>query len=132
MSRLACAVVAGALLTSGCGDGATPPAGSALFEVRVQADAFMVRAEDDAAIAGLEARLEAGQEGVVLGALAAGDGGFNDPWSWHLVPGSIEVPDVAIELCDGTPSMVESDLEYWLDTVGTFCPWSARVVRRVD
>jgi hypothetical protein len=130
--RLTLALAVASLLAGGCGDGATPPADGALFEVRVQADTFTVRAEDDAAIAGLEARLETGQEGVVLGTLAAGDGGFNDPWSWHLVPGTIEVPDVAIEVCDGTPSMVESDLEYWLDTVGTFCPWSARVIRRLD
>lgn len=132
MSRLILVLAAGAVLASGCSDGATPPAESALFEIRVQTDTFTVRAEDDAAIAGLESRLDGGQEGVVLGTLAAGDGGFNDPWSWHLVPGSIEVPDVAVEVCDGTPSMVESDLDYWLDTVGMFCPWSARVVRRVD
>lgn len=132
MRRLTLAWAAGALLAGGCGDGAAPPGDSALFEVRVQADTLTVRAEDDAAIAGLEARLESGQEGVVLGTLAAGDGGFNDPWSWHMVPGTIEVPDVAVEVCDGTPSMVESDLDYWLGTVGRFCPWSARVIRRLD
>lgn len=132
MRRLAFAVVAGTLLAGGCRDGTTVPADGAVFQVRVQADTFSVRAETDGAIAGLEARLRSGQEGVVLGTLAAGDGGFNDPWNWHLVPGSIEVPDVAVEVCDGTPRMVENDLEYWLETVGTYCPWSARVIRRLE
>jgi hypothetical protein len=56
-----------------------------------------------------------------------GDGGFNAPWSWHLDPLSIAVPDASIELCDGRPSMVQSDLDYWVDTVHTYCPWAARV-----
>lgn len=56
-----------------------------------------------------------------------GDGGFNAPWSWHLGPLSIEVPQVSIELCDGRPSMVQADLDYWVDTVGMYCPWAARV-----
>lgn len=81
---------------------------------------------------GLEARLESGREGVVLGRLAAGDGGFNAPRSWHMVPGTVETPDAAIEVCDGIPSMAEADLDYWLDTVGRFCPWGARVVERLD
>ena len=60
--------------------------------------------------------------------LYAGDGGFNSPWSWHLDPATIEVPDLAIEVCDGRPSMVEADLPYWLSSVKAFCPWGARVV----
>lgn len=131
MRRSALLGLAGALLVSGCGGGAGPP-GAAAFEVRVQDETFTVRAEDDAAIRGLEARLESAEEGVVLGTLAAGDGGFNEPWSWHLVPGTIEVPDLATEVCDGTPSMVENDLDYWLSSVGRFCPWGARVVRRIE
>lgn len=36
--------------------------------------------------------------------------------------------EVTIELCDGTPSLVEADLDYWLNAVGRFCPWSAELV----
>jgi len=36
--------------------------------------------------------------------------------------------EVSIELCDGTPSFVEENLDYWLDTVHTYCPWSSKVV----
>ena len=68
--------------------------------------------------------------GVVSGTLRAGDGDFNAPWSWHWEPESVHTPDLAIEVCDGRPSMVEDDLAYWLGTVKQFCPWGARVVRR--
>jgi hypothetical protein len=100
------------------------------FVIEVADEQFSVRATDPAAIAGLEGRRVSGQRGVILGQLASGDGGFNNPWSWHLEPGSIEVPDAAIEVCDGRPSMVESDTSYWIGTVGQFCPWDARVVSR--
>jgi hypothetical protein len=41
-------------------------------------------------------------------------------------PETVHVADMAIELCDGRPSMVQSDLSYWIGTVGQFCPWGAR------
>jgi len=49
-------------------------------------------------------------------------------WSWHVSPVAMEWADAAIELCDGTPSNIEADKAYWLDTVGAYCPWLARVV----
>ncbi len=61
------------------------------------------------------------------GPLLAGDGGFNQPWSWHLDPADVRMVEVSMELCDGRPSYVEKDLDYWLDTVKFYCPWSGRV-----
>ena len=29
---------------------------------------------------------------------------------------------------DGNPELVEADLDYWINTVGRFCPWSSIVV----
>jgi hypothetical protein len=49
-----------------------------------------------------------------------------------MAPDSIEVADVTIELCDGRPSDVESALDYWIDTVGRFCPWGTEVVARLQ
>jgi hypothetical protein len=60
------------------------------------------------------------------GRLHAGHGGHNTRWSWHLR--DLHYGAVAIDVCDGRPSMVEADLSYWLDRVERFCPWSARVV----
>ena len=60
------------------------------------------------------------------------DGADCDPqWSWHPDPQDVEFADAAIELCDGRPSYVEANKDYWINTVGTFCPWSA-IVTAVD
>ncbi len=37
-----------------------------------------------------------------------------------------------MELCDGLPSDVEKDIDYWAGTVGRFCPWSAVLVSLKD
>lgn len=112
-------------------DDATGPEGGARFEVEVSGETFVVHVETAAQIAALEARMETGEEGVINGDIEAGDGGFNAPWGWHMVPSTVHTADMAIELCDGRPSLVEDDLAYWLGTVKRFCPWGAKVVRRI-
>lgn len=67
-----------------------------------------------------------GYAGIPNGVLAHGDGGVNPPHAWHLL--DVTIADVTIELCDGTVSMVDADIDYWVDVVGRFCPWSAIVV----
>jgi hypothetical protein len=37
-----------------------------------------------------------------------------------------------IELSDGLPSYLEAELNYWVDTVRYFSPWSASLVDVVD
>ncbi|MCF3653170.1 MAG: hypothetical protein L2C94_003275 [Aigarchaeota archaeon] len=64
--------------------------------------------------------------------LARGDGGFNKPWSWHLKPETVRMVEVSIELCDSTPSFVESELDYWLETVRSYCPWWGRIIAASD
>jgi hypothetical protein len=61
-----------------------------------------------------------------------GEAGHNEAWSWHLDPEEIEMAEATIELCDGTPSYVEETLDYWVDTVGYYCPWSAELIRLYD
>jgi hypothetical protein len=48
-------------------------------------------------------------------------------WTWHANPAAMSFVDFAIELCDGCPFHIEDDKSYWLDTVGQYCPWTARV-----
>lgn len=114
-----------------CGQGATAPDGRAAFRIEVSGETFVVEVTDDASVAAFESRLSSGEQGVVIGPLLSGDGGFNQPWSWRLDPAEVQPADAAIELCDGRPSMVEADLDYWIDTVGTFCPWGATVTARL-
>ena len=97
------------------------------FVIEVEGERFRLRTSNPATATALDERARSGVLGVVAGRLVRGDGGFNTPWSWHLDPLSIDVPDAAIELCDGRPSMVQGDLDYWVDTVRSYCPWAARV-----
>jgi hypothetical protein len=71
---------------------------------------------------------------IVNGDLLTGNLGYNhDPlngtgWSWHLDDTTLELAEIAMELCDGVPSFVEGSLFYWLLTVGSYCPWSSQIV----
>jgi hypothetical protein len=112
-------------------DDSTAPAPNAAFALDVSGERFVVEVVTDAQVQDLEVRLASGARGVVNGELAPGDGGYNQPWSWHMVPSTVHTADMAIELCDGRPSLIEEDLDYWLDTVGQFCPWGAKVVERI-
>ncbi len=120
-----------ALALGSCGSDPATPDGVAAFRIEVSGETFVVEVADAGRVAAFEARLGAGVAGVVIGPLVDGDGGFNQPWSWHLDPAQTATADAAIEVCDGRPSMVEADLGYWIDTVGSFCPWGARVVARI-
>lgn len=116
----------------GCDDGLTIPDEGALFVLEVSGEQFRARVTDADEVGALEARMAEGVEGVVSGTLARGDGGFNTGWSWHWIPTSVHAADQAIEVCDGRPGFVEEDLDYWVDTVGQFCPWSATVIQRLE
>jgi hypothetical protein len=113
-----------------CQDAAGPEP-EAVFELRVVDETFRIGVNDPAQIDSFAARLASGAEGNLNGELLPGDGGVNEPWSWHLDPETVRVADLTMEVCDGRPSMVEGDLDYWLETVERYCPWGARVVARV-
>lgn len=57
---------------------------------------------------------------------------YNQPWSWYIDPMDVHMAEFTIEVCSGLPSHVENDLDYWVNTVGRFCPWSAELVEIVD
>jgi hypothetical protein len=64
------------------------------------------------------------------GPIAYGSGAadHNLPWSWHLDPEQTEMAEVTIEVCDGRPSFVEGEVEYFVETVEQYCPWGAELV----
>ena len=95
-------------------------------------ETFNIRLIDTAAIQEAERLLDTGASRNAVGQLVRGDGGFNAPYTWHLDPATVEFADMTIELCDGLPSFVEDDLDYWIDTVGQYCPWGVTVVARVE
>ena len=122
------------LALSGCSSPSEPghDADRGVFEVEVSGETFVVEVVGADRVSQLVGRLNSGARGVINGRLGAGDAGLNTGWSWHMDPETVEAPDLSIELCDGRPSMVEADLDYWLGTVGQFCPWGAKVVRRIS
>ncbi len=124
-----------ALLLAACSDSddSSPEAADFRFQARAAPGIegqFVARTEDAAVIAAARAQLALPEDQRTLfigGPVARGDGGHNLDWSWHLVPSEWSLVEASIELCDGTPQMVEDDLDYWVDTVGSFCPWTAVV-----
>ena len=72
-----------------------------------------------------------------IGPIDRGDGGHNfypdnkQPifeWNWHFLPDDWTLTDAANPLCDGNAVIVEQAIDYWVDTVGQFCPSGARVL----
>ena len=71
-----------------------------------------------------------------IGPIDRGDGGHNfhsaeQPdwiWNWHFVPEDWTLTDAADPLCDGNAVAVEQAIDYWVDTIGQFCPSGARVI----
>jgi hypothetical protein len=56
----------------------------------------------------------------------------NAPYHWHLDPQDITMAEVAIEVCDGLPSYVEENVDEFVERVGRYCPWAARLVELRD
>jgi hypothetical protein len=106
----------------------TAPASEKSFTIDVTGEKFVIRATDSETITQLTDNYFGKNSMHVTGKLVKGDGGFNQPWGWHLDPASVRMAEFSIELCDGRPSMIQEDLEYWLGTVGSYCPWSSKVV----
>jgi creatinine amidohydrolase/Fe(II)-dependent formamide hydrolase-like protein len=131
LGRVVLAFLMTGIMMVACGEDITGiPDGAAVFELEVSGEVFRVAVSDTADIRQFESRMQNGTRGVVSGQLRTGAGGVNSPWGWHLDPASVHVADMAIELCDGRPSMVQADLDYWIGTVKQYCPWGARVVAR--
>jgi hypothetical protein len=134
-SRLFLLAAACLLASCGGGDGdggQPPPPESVTFAFRVQGageeQEFRYATTSQAFIAKARAQLSlpvVGRTQFPIGPIAAGSNGVNLNWNWHFT--DLSFAEAAMELCDGTPAMVEADLSYWLNTVKSFCPWGGYV-----
>lgn len=66
----------------------------------------------------------------INGAIAA-NADDNAPWKWAFVPDRWSLAQLSIEVCDAQPSYVNDNLDEWLKSVGSYCPWSSRVSREL-
>lgn len=123
---LALATVALAGCSADNGTSGDPPGGQ-FFTVRVINDTFVMFVTDPATIQLARENFEGKNNRFPSGRIQAGNGGFNGIWGWHYVPESIRMVEVAVEVCDGTPSYVNTHLNDYL-AVG-YCPWTAKVIK---
>lgn len=68
----------------------------------------------------------------ISGRIERGGAGHNLGWAWHFVPGEWALTGSSAELCDAIPQAVEDDLDYWVDTVQSFCPWDSYVKQEIS
>ena len=99
------------------------------FIVRTREKQLIKKADD-------QLKLPVAERQIVFGNLVAGDGGYNKNAShsfkwrfkddWSLV-------DITAEIYDGKPfTDVDSDTNYWLNTLKRFGAWSSHIKRKLS
>ena len=135
---LLCLSSAGLLIS--CDEsGNTPPQG-VLFHFQMEGDVtglqdFRAITDDPVIITEVRAQLQlpiAERHLFIIGDIDRGNGDHNLDWNWHFLPSQWALAEVSIELCDGNAVLVSQDVDYWVDTVGQFCPWGARVTEEIS
>eukprot|EP00005_Dracoamoeba_jomungandri_P011472 CAMPEP_0174278180 /NCGR_PEP_ID=MMETSP0439-20130205/61335_1 /TAXON_ID=0 /ORGANISM="Stereomyxa ramosa, Strain Chinc5" /LENGTH=144 /DNA_ID=CAMNT_0015370565 /DNA_START=805 /DNA_END=1239 /DNA_ORIENTATION=+ len=79
-------------------------------------------------IADSQALLAANKSGNVIFEKIVRGPGCDSQWDFHPDPeDTIMWSDLSVEVCDGTPEEVNSNLPYWLGVLGYWCPWNTLV-----
>ena len=107
------------------------PTGGALINFRIVSESLTVWATDGPFIDRAKELLAGGPRQIPTFNKLLDGRSYDPQWTWHVDPQNLAFATAAIELCDGLPSGIEANKPYWLNTVGSYCPWSA-VVRAVD
>jgi hypothetical protein len=106
---------------------ASPPKKRALVTWKVQDETFRTYVNVLADVAVIRDAIREGTAaGIPIGRIYRGTR-ENRGHAWHLR--NVRLAEVTIELCDGRPSDVDDDLDYWIGTVKRYCPWGAVPVR---
>jgi len=107
----------------------TPPlSGGILVTFDVAGDQYSIFVTNNETIEEVFAVQRGESQATIPNGLIVGGAVFyNQPWSWHMDSQDIHMAEMTIELYDGLPSFVESELEYWLETVHHYAPWSATI-----
>lgn len=97
-----------ATLTASCSSPTAPTPAFVEFIVDVAGERFVVRTADEETTSLAEENRLGRNRRFPIGLLMPGNSGFNALWTWHLDPLSVEFVEMAIEVCDGRPSYVET------------------------
>jgi len=99
-------------------------------------DAYVLPLAAPADIAAARALVSGGSSMIVIARIEEGADGINrnvnapgmPEWSWHVAE-FMRFDTATIELCDGSPTLVEQDVKGWIaNTGGTICFWAYTVV----
>jgi hypothetical protein len=101
----------------------------AFVEFEIVEETFRVWIENAAFITEAQRLLAAGETRVPVFETLVDGTGCDPEWSWHPDPSEVSFADFTIEVCDAVPSYIEENKAEWFDSVGSWCPWSARVTR---
>jgi hypothetical protein len=127
-----------ALVGAGCSSPTAPSPdldGGVVATFRSGQEQFRVFVTKPAAIAQLMQLRDGARSGSIPNGRilrGPGAGSHNAPHGWHLDPEDVEIVDLAIELCDGSPSYVDAHVSEYVDVIGRYCPWGAQLVRLDD
>jgi hypothetical protein len=128
---------AGGLLLVGCGVGGEQSVDrTRYFRFLHTSDSttFVAGTSEEAVLEDVEQQLHRPLEErttFIAGPIAAGNGGHNGNYPWHFVVGEWTLTEVATEVCDASPSYVSDNVSYFVEEVGRYCPWGARVLEEV-
>ncbi len=127
-------ILFGLAVAGGCGSGPASPAdeleGGVLATFDVSGQTFRVWVTNPATAAAILALRDGEAEASIPNGVirrGAGAARHNAPWGWHLDPEDVEMADLTVEVCDGSPSYVQEELDEYL-RVGRYCPWGARLI----
>ncbi len=111
----------------------------AYFEVGFtgRKNTFVIKLRDKQRILEARAFLERKQPSfgsAVIGRIVKAKVSYNKRWSYHLKPMTISFFELAVEVCDGSPLLVEKHLEEVGGALlpgNIWCPWSSYLKREV-
>jgi hypothetical protein len=72
-----------------------------------------------------ELGLPTAQRAHVYGRLRYAQDRENLNWTWAIEPDTWSFQHFSVEICCGTSTAVEQDLDWWMNDIQWFCPWEA-------
>ena len=128
LHRLLISTLAILLFSCASENPAQTPSNGQFFTVQVLNEQFQIFVTNPETIRFAMENFQGKNNRFPNGRIVRGNGGINQPWNWHLIPESVEMAEVAIEVCDGRPSYVETHLNDYINA-GFYCPWAGKIVK---